>query len=1012
MQQLVRFVSALRGSALRTALAACLVVLAAGTAVAQGGAVTGTVVEETSGRPLAGARVAVEGTNRAVATDARGRFTITGLTGTEVRLQASFVGRRAVTQTARVGATDVRIALAETAVALDELVVTGTAGAQQRREIGNSVTQVRAADVVAASPVRNMQQLLTGRAPGVFVVPSSGNVGTGQRIRIRGQSTFSLSGDPLIYVDGLRVNNESSSGISVQGFGSGAVSRLNDINPEDIETIEILKGPAAATLYGTEAARGVINIITKKGSVGGTRFNFVTRQGASWFSNPEGRLPTNYWRDPTGNVQSLDIYERETALGYEVFRTGRVQGYTGSVSGGSEAARYFVSADYDNDEGIDPTNDKQQFSGRANVQFNASENFDMNVSTGYINSDTRLACEAGCGGRMWGVMFSSPRLLGENCAPNAPLGCGFSRGYRSWPLQPLDVWQIRQGINRFTGSVTGNWRPFRWMSHRVTVGRDLTNENNVESLEYPTNDTVRYFWAGPLGNGYRFQNLREVIFDTYDYSGTVNLNVREGLNSQTSVGVQYYTKDFQIASVQGEGFPGPGVTTVAAAAARTFQNQDYWQNRTLGVFFQQQLGWRDRLFLTGAVRVDNNSAFGSEVDFVTYPKASVSWVLHEEPLFSRVQPSFLNTLRLRAAYGESGTQPELNSALRTFSPVPGPGGTSAVMPTSVGNPELKPERGREIELGFDAGFLNDRVGLDFTYYRTRTTDAILFRPVPPSGGFPGNQWVNAGEILNTGIEAQLRTQLLSRRNIGWEMNVNVATNDSEVRKLAGSDTTLIVGSVQHKLGYPAHAWFRERVVSAEYNPSTRRTINALCDDGQGGTTPCFDAAGRVIAPRVFLGRTTPTLEGSVSSTLSFLQAFRLSGMLDYKSGFSKFDNNLRARCQVFSLCIENMEPQNADPRILAQMQTTGTLVDFVINDATFARLREVSLGVDVPGSWVRQFGGRTASINFAARNLHTWTNYTGLDPEVMFLGGSVAFQFEQNQVPHPVHFVTTINLNF
>ncbi len=151
-----------------------------------------------------------------------------------------------------------------------------------------------------------------------------------------------------------------------------------------------------------------------------------------------------------------------------------------------------------------------------------------------------------------------------------------------------------------------------------------------------------------------------------------------------------------------------------------------------------------------------------------------------------------------------------------------------------------------------------------------------------------------GEILNTGIEAQLRTQLLSRRNIGWEMNVNVATNDSEVRKLTGDETTLVVGSVQHRIGYPAHSWFRERVVSREFNPSTGRTINALCDNGEGGTTPCFDAAGRVIAPRVFLGRTTPTFEGSVSSTLSFLQAFRLSGMLDYKSGFSKFDNNLRA----------------------------------------------------------------------------------------------------------------------
>src|SRR5690606_38637851 len=218
--------------------------------------------------------------------------------------------------------------------------------------IGNAVSTVNASDIVEAAPVRNMQEMLNGRAAGVFVVPSSGMVGGGQRIRIRGTNTFSLASDPLIYVDGVRVNNESSSGLSMQAFGSAPVSRLNDFNPEDIESIEILKGPAAATLYGTEASRGVINIITRRGRSGETTYNFTTRQGASWFSDPAGRLPTNYWRAPSGEIQSLHIHEREKAAGRDIFRTGRMQGYTASVSGGSGSVRYFVSGDYDDDEGI------------------------------------------------------------------------------------------------------------------------------------------------------------------------------------------------------------------------------------------------------------------------------------------------------------------------------------------------------------------------------------------------------------------------------------------------------------------------------------------------------------------------------------------------------------------------------------------------------------------------------------------------------------------------------------
>ena len=288
--------------------------------------------------------------------------------------------------------------------------------AVEKRAIGNSIAQIKASDVAATAPISSMQDLINGRAPGVVVMPGTGMIGSGSKIRIRGQSTFSLSGDPLIYVDGVRVDNETGSGISVQAFGSGVVSRLNDFDPEQIESIEILKGPAAATLYGTEAARGVINIITKKGTPGATRWSFTIKEGANWFSNPQGRMPVNYWKDPSGTVRSLNIVDYYNQLGESFFRTGVTQNYNGSVTGGTAAVRYYVAGSWERNEGAEHPNYQKQFSGRANVEIAPSENLKMTATMGYVRGLTALNCEAGCGGAMWGSVFSTPRLMSADCS--------------------------------------------------------------------------------------------------------------------------------------------------------------------------------------------------------------------------------------------------------------------------------------------------------------------------------------------------------------------------------------------------------------------------------------------------------------------------------------------------------------------------------------------------------------------------------------------------------------------
>ncbi|HEX2722386.1 MAG TPA: TonB-dependent receptor plug domain-containing protein, partial [Gemmatimonadaceae bacterium] len=310
--------------------------------VAQGTSVSGTVISGASSNPIPSARVSVAGTTIGTSTDGNGRFRIGGLTGETVTLEIRRIGYRPITQTVRVGAADVRINMSEQSVSLDKVVVTGTPGGQALRELGNAVTTVNAAKVTEQGTVNNIQQLLNGRSPGVFVNPATGNVGTGARIRIRGASSLSLSNEPLVYVDGVRANAQAATGPINQAFGSSSISRINDINPDDIESIEVIKGPAAATLYGTEASNGVIQIITKKGAMGKSRWNFSTRQGTNYFQNPEGRFRINYRPIPkvggtAGQLDtvSINLIALEDARGTPVFQNGRINENDVNTSGGS-----------------------------------------------------------------------------------------------------------------------------------------------------------------------------------------------------------------------------------------------------------------------------------------------------------------------------------------------------------------------------------------------------------------------------------------------------------------------------------------------------------------------------------------------------------------------------------------------------------------------------------------------------------------------------------------------------
>lgn len=964
-------------------------------AAQQRGPVGGTVVAEGTLRPLSGAQVMVAGTEIGTLTDEQGRFRIEDVSGPEVTLRVRLIGYRTTERTVSVGETDVRVQLSESAIALEEIVVTGTPGATQRRAIGNAVGTINAAQRVEQGSPPDFQSLLGGRVPGVNVQFGSGNVGTGGVVRVRGLSSLSLDNEPIIYVDGVRINSDPRAGPSIRG--GRQVSRLNDIPPENIERIEVIKGPAAATLYGTEASAGVIQIITKSGASGEARYRLEVQQGANWFRNAAERLPTNYWINPeTGQLESDNPVRRMDREGNPIFTTGHSQGYNGSISGGFEGGpRYYLSGGYSDETGMLDYNWRKRFSGRLNVDYQISNNLNVGTNLQFIRNDSRLGMAASGWDIIAQIVWGSPRRL--RTATN-----GFLRA------TPDAVGTIRSKaeIDRSIGGVNINHSISDWFSQRLNAGLDIGNEEN--SILFPRHPTGDDFFFGQLSLGDKNLERRRSAFFTVDYSATATLELTDDLRAETSTGVQYIEKRFHTATAQGRVFPIPGVASVGGAAT-TFGGEDFLENKTFGLFVQERFTWNQRIYLTLGVRGDDNSAFGQNFDFVTYPKASLAWVVSEEPFWNI---DAVNSLRLRGAYGQSGKQPDVFAAVRLFQPTSGPGGTSTVTPSNIGNPDLEPERGEEVELGFEASLFEDRLGLDFTYFTKWTKDAILRRGVAPSSGFPGDQFVNLGEVRGNGFELSARGRVTDREKMTWDFDYSVSRNTNEVKDLGGLPPLQIEARQAHREGFPIASFFFRRVVEASVDENGS-VAQMLCEGGSGGggPVPCSEA------PDVFNGVPYPTWTSSLSTTLRFLGDLELYGLLRYEDGHHLLNGDVGAAHVLLRNSREILKQGDKDPFLAAyDAMNMWRVAGFM--DAGFLKLREISVAYSFPDRWTSKLGVDAARLRVGGRNLATlWQAQEEIygrpvmDPEVRETAEELD-GYVQTVLPPMTSFSATLSLNF
>ncbi|MQA90914.1 MAG: SusC/RagA family TonB-linked outer membrane protein [Gemmatimonas sp.] len=1018
-------------------LAAVALLCVATPLAAQNATITGQVTDATTGQPVAAAQVFIPELDLGVLSQQNGNYAIQNVPPGSRTVSVQRIGYQAAEQAVTVGADEtatLNFQITQDALQLDEIIVTGTPGGTQRRAIGNTVATVEVADVVQNVTITGMQDLLAGRTRGLQFTALNGNVGTGSPIQIRGAGSFTGSrNQPLIVVDGVRVNNSATAGpqlgesAGADGAINGQVSVLDDFNPEDIESIEIIKGPAAASLYGTEASAGVIQIITKRGGIGTPQFNVSIRQGVNYMSDPAARMGTQ-WTCPTDDAPGpTECPNREDLVPYNMYEEanryiregyfdwptsnlysyGQAQGYNLDVSGGSDAIRYFVSANYDEEEGYVWYNTDETYRLRGNVGVLFNEMFSLDVSTGYVDGSSRFeSATIGDGGlwqdMVWSNGFFLDRITPFSSESAAPRLGGFQEHL------PTDVakTEATREYSRFTGSATLNFNSPELslggatasLVSRAVVGVDKgwdINRNLFPLEEGVVPEHLAEF-TGTWDARYSETVAGEMTYSrpittnlSFDYALTANLEMANRLQFATSVGAQYYISQADEFSNTGNGFASPLSRTInQLSQPQILTRYEFIENKSLGFYVQEQVSFDDRFFLTGAVRFDDNSTFGVDAPSLTYPKFSGTWVISEEG-FWNVNP--VNSLRLRGAWGKAGRQPDALSGFFAYQAISGPGGSPAVRPFSPGNLAIEPEVSTELELGFDIALFDDRLAGEFTHYWRRDEQQLLGIDVLPSYGYPGNVDQNLGRIDNWGWEAQLNARIYESPAFSFDLDLGADHIDNEIKELAPGTT-----NNNRRIGYPfPNVIVGDWVASAEWDdaaPADRAFTNAfgqrlaaLCDAGislapegaqdpslygvmpGGEALPCLTIPDRDL----FAGRGFATHTFSVGPRIGlFNNQLQVFALAEGQYGRTNTDNGHSWGHIYNNSQVSRVED---DPVWVAGDRLNGSGNDWgkSIYKADFWKLREVGARYNLPASFVQRTGASRASLALSARNV--WT---------------------------------------
>lgn len=914
--------------------------------------IRGTVLG-TGQAPLTGATVAIRGTQISTVTNASGAYTLQArLSPGTYTVLATLLGRQTGSAEIALGAERTvqvqPIVLAEGAITLDELIVTGTAAPTSRRAIGNSVATVSATQLEQSGAL-TIDQALQGKVSGAVITSNTGTPGGGVSIRLRGTSSITGGAEPLYIVDGVIIDNNAEQQINV-GYRSNPVNRLADLDPADIDRIEILKGAAAAALYGSRANNGVVQIFTKRGQAGKTQFTVSSSLSRSDLPRRIDFALTPV--DLTG--APVARYDHQNLL----FREGGGRDLHVAASGGADETRYFLSANYTEQEGIMRGSAHDKLNLRLNLDQDFGSLFSLAAGVNYVRSNTDLIIsgEQGEGGLLTAIVFTPTTV--DLAARNPETGEYANTAGLSFPnpLAVIDSWDLDQAVDRFVGSFQARANPMRDLTLEYRLGYD---SYRMETQQF----IPRTPGFAPDARAVSANRFSQLI--NSDVVGNFLWGPLADLQLTTSGGVNYtYQRVEQINASARDITPG----TRLVRGAVQFASESVTELATLGVFGQQQASFRDRLFLTGAGRWDASSTFGADERWQFYPKASASYVISEEPFFREsALGNSVGELRLRGAIGFAGNQPPLEAAYAResrYGTIINVDRLGLIPLSTAGNPNLKPERQREVELGMDVSAFSDRVGLSATWYNQYTEDLLLPRPFAPSAGV-GAVLDNIGELSNEGIELQLETVNLAGERFGWSSTVIYSRNRNRLEKLVGDPYSVGYGN-RIEEGLPIGMLFLADV---------RRD-----DDGNVLT----DSVGPLLGPAAIVGNPWPEFTASLRNEFRMGRSWTFSFLLDGQFGHELWNQTQRIMDGFGAgpLYDEYLRGEISRDQWVRHRQIASNYVE----DASFVKLRDLTLRYSVPAGMARRFGATGAQLELQGRNLHTWTEYTGYDPEINMFG--------------------------
>ena len=944
-------------------LAICLFAMPAWAQQAISGRVLGS-----DGGALPGATVLERGTTNGVSTNADGAYSLT--VQPNATLVVSSVGYTA--QTIVVGGQSVlNVTLAASATELSEAVVVGY-GTQTKADLTGSVTQLTAKDVENV-PVVSFEQAIQGRTPGVQINQGSGKLGAGVQIRVRGSSSVTASNQPLYVIDGIPATSTDA------GTDTEPLNPLADLNPNDIESITILKDASSAAIYGSRASNGVILVNTKKGRQGQTKVNvgyYVgnsrptrTRQflNAAQFKQlfTEAAENEGYVAADEFEGNGIDINSKsDTDWASEAFQKGRVEQYDFNVSGGDAKTRFYLSSTFNDQTGIIVGNRYRRGSARINLDHSITDK----VKVGLNLSLTRSVNDRTPNDNA----FTNPLQLNA-LPPLQPLRDPDTGELNNNTLYynnliDLDKGSNRAGTYRSFSTFFLSFQPIKNLTVRTEIGADFLNLNE---------DFYRAAGTQTGGDtGYGSSDQTQVINYTTNNTANYSYTLNEDHNFDALVGFSFQRSDTKRTSAEGRGFPNAEFTRINSAAIKTDAGSLQDGFAFVSQFARLNYSFRSKYLLSGSVRRDGSSRFGRNNRNGTFGAGSVGWVVSEESFLK--DNRFLNFLKLRASYGLTGNAEIGNfPSLGLFNALPYADQAGVQPSDRVGNPDLTWESTAQADLGLEFGFFDNRISGEVDVYEKKTTDLLLNRPLPYGNGY-SNVVENVGTLNNRGLEISVNTRNFDK-GFKWTTNFNISFNRNKITSLAAPIQSQYLGSVRE--GQPIGIFYGRKFAGVDPENG-----DALYFNADGGTTSSVRQAALQV-----VGNPNPDFTGGITNSFSF-KGVDLSVLGQFVSG-----NDLYNSAGIYqSASGDYFDNQTLDQ--LTAWKKKGDITNVPqlrlyggngtaqssrwVSDGSFFRVKNVTLGYNLSSDLAKRAFLKSARVYVSAQNLFTFTNYEGYDPEV------------------------------